>query len=132
VLETHAVLHDLYVPRPGSLSGEASVFIQAWLTDVSPGRDLAPLASAVMQKLVAMGSADLGSALELEGGYFFHRKAAGVDPMAIVVVASEVRWVHGAPGLLIEPLPSGRYRCRDVGLLVGPVPPQPRASFEIE
>jgi hypothetical protein len=38
--------------------------------------------------------------------------------------------VHGAPALLVEALPSGRYRCLDCGIFVGPT--RSGASMEIE
>jgi hypothetical protein len=129
---THALLHDLSVVRRGSPGERAREFLEAWAARTTGGRGAKDLPSAVAHALTTMGCKIGASAIELETGYFFPAMASRVDPMSVVLVATEVRWVHGAPGLLALPLPSGRYRCLDVGVFVGPVTPGVGASIEIE
>lgn len=129
VLEHHAVLHDLALVPRGTLAASTRASIEAWLVASSTERGTDPLSSSVARTLLRMGSAELGAPLELEAGYFFPittRDCAGHE----VFVASEVRWVHGAPGLLVDTLSPKRRRCVGVGIFVGLVPGG--VSVEIE
>jgi hypothetical protein len=132
VFETHAVLNALHALEPGVIGPEAREYIEDWLAHSPAAAPTPSLASAVERALVAMGARTPCSALELTSGLFFPASDRRVDPTAVVLVASEVRWVHGAPGLLVEPLASGRYVCRDVGVFVGPVARHAGASFLLE
>jgi hypothetical protein len=132
IFPTHAALRDLYLARRGAPTEEARQFIEAWLARSSSGRGPGPLASAVSHTLASMGCKVGLTGLELETGYFFPVTASSVEPRSVVLVASEVRWVHGSPALLAAPLASGRYRCLDVGVFVGPVALAAGTSLELE
>jgi hypothetical protein len=126
------VLEDLHVARRCPLDAEARQFIEAWLASGSSNGNVEPLALAIARRLGAMGHRAAGSVLELETGYFFPATVSRADANTVVLLASEVRWVHGSPGVLAMPLSSGRYRCLDVGVFVGPIALQAVAPVELE
>jgi len=132
VAQTHVVLEDIHTPRRASLTAEARTFIAQWLGEIPMPGELNPQSVAVARALVSLGCATAGAALELESGYFFPATDQRVYSTAVVLVASGVRWVHGSPGLLAEPLPGGRYRCLDVGVFVGPPGSGACARIELE
>ncbi|HET7539009.1 MAG TPA: HET domain-containing protein [Polyangiaceae bacterium] len=130
VFDSHAAFEDLHVEQQGSLSEQAANFIVHRSLQGTTGSGGQPLSMAAAQALAAMGASSLGPALELERGLFFPTQARRVSSEHLVLVASEVRWVHGAPALLVEALPSRRYRCLDCGIFLGPT--RPGTTLEIE
>ncbi len=114
-------LGQFHVARPGKLSDTARAFVADLLSRVWRRAGGDSSAAAVAQELTSMAGRPMGEAIELTDGYFFPTRTQSPDPAGVVLVALGVRWVHGAPGLWVEALPSGRYRCLDVGIFVGPL-----------
>jgi hypothetical protein len=106
----------------GSLGAAAMQFIEEWLAsdNARPSRGTIP--DRILEVLRQAGFGGCGEHLELEGGYFFPQRESRTLDEAVPVVAAGVRWVHGAPGLLVSANAAGVHRCCDVGVFVGPVP----------
>jgi hypothetical protein len=120
LLSTHLDLQGLCRMSRGIISADAGEWIGAWLGSDRPDAQSANLAEATLERLRQMGFTGCGEYIELERGYFFPQTA---DPKAnIVAVATGVRWVHGAPGLLLESGSGPITHFRTVGVFVGPVP----------
>ncbi|HEY3496781.1 MAG TPA: HET domain-containing protein [Polyangiaceae bacterium] len=130
VHKTHAELENLRLVRRGPPAEDARDFIDEWLSQIGTPRNGEPLASAVAKALAAMGAQHLDPAIELERGLFFPAQTQEPDAAHAILVATELRWVHGSPALLVEPLPKGRYRCVGVGIFIGPTGPGETVEIE--
>ena len=104
-----------------ALGVPAREFIEEWLQRSNAAPSSNNLADCVFENLKQAGFTGRGDYLELEGGYFFpHSPPTQRD--SLVIIAAGVRWVHGAPGLLVS-LDSGDIHLfGGVGVFVGPVP----------
>ena len=128
---THVRLDELVCMSSGLLSSEARAVVEEHLSLALP-RSEEVLSRRVLQQLRTMGFSGSGCPIELEHGFFLPQQSHENAEACLVLVATEVLWVHGAPALLVEPVTTGRYRCRGVGLFFGAIPKHGRQSFEIE
>ena len=120
---TYLRLDDMWPVANGPLTDSAEKFIGSWLNS-GPSRSVTP--DNVLDRLTAAGfnKKDSGPPLELQGGYFYPEKDIPDVSSYQIFVATGVRWVHGAPGLLLRPIPGkpNEYEFGGVGVFVGPVP----------
>lgn len=118
----HLLLNDMCFMRFGTATSTAAQFIQEWLRGDNVGTVSGSSPDLVFQRLKQADFLGCADPLELENGYFFPQSMVAPVEDLTVVVAAGVRWVHGAPGLLLSRDGRDVYRFRDVGVFVGPVP----------
>jgi hypothetical protein len=113
-------LQDMCALSRGSLADDTREHIDHWLNSEG-GEQLAPSAPAARLRLG--GLTECGPAIELQEGYFFPLRDADVSAPEIFV-ATGVRWVHGAPGLLVRRAPEAAeaYEFCGAGVFVGKLP----------
>ena len=80
------------------------------------------ITDAVLERLRLGGFTGCGEHLEFEEGYFFPQSPLLCDPEPVVVAAIGVRWVQGAPALLLGATGTDIHDFRDVGVFIGRVP----------
>jgi len=114
-------LHNMGRVTLGPLDGAARTFIDGWLKTV---RHSLPqdIEDAVRETLFRAGFSGCGEHVETTSGLFFPQHPMDNARNSAVVVATDIFFNFGAPGLLLESAKSGRSRFRDVGVFVGPVP----------
>lgn len=119
---THLRLDNMWPVAHGRLTDSAEQFIGSWLNS-GPNKSVTP--DNVLDRLSAAGLETSGRPIELQGGYFFPEKDVADVSSYEVFVATGVRWVHGAAGLLVRPVPGkpNEYEFAGAGVFVGPVPP---------
>jgi hypothetical protein len=82
----------------------------------------APIGNSIDHILDCMrkiGFTGCGQAIELENGYFFPQLPVADLTDIQVVVATEIHWTFGAPGLLVKPTANGTYQYQGVGVFSG-------------
>ena len=114
-------LHNMTRVVLGQLEEATRIFVHDWLKTVrSP---LPPnIGDAVRETLYRAGFTGCGEYLETRCGLFFPQHPLVEASNCIVSVATEISFVFGAPGLLLDPAESGTAGLRDVGVFVGPIP----------
>lgn len=80
------------------------------------------MVAAVRQASSLAGFTGCGVCLETTNGLFFPQREPGEIGRCRVVVATEIYFNFGAPGLLLEPVEGGTDKLRDVGIFVGSIP----------
>ena len=133
VESSHVRLDDLCLAESMPLESYARTFISEWLADFPTKLPAESLEKAVLQQLQAMGFAGTTPPIECASGYFYplHPQEAA-SASHTVLISTQVRWLHGAPALLVGPISNGRHRFRCVGVFVGKIPTSGAGSFEIE
>lgn len=118
---TQLRLEDMALLRQGRVDEKAQEFISEWLGIDAASFDARDAGERAFRRLRDAGFDGASPAIECEPGLVFaqslHDDAAKLD----IVVPLNVRWVHGAPALLLEKGPGGVRRFRDVGVFVGTV-----------
>jgi hypothetical protein len=66
-----------------------------------------------------IGFTGCGQVIEVQNGYFFPQWPIDDTSEIQMVVSTEIHWTFGAPGLLVKPMPDGRYRYQGVGVFTG-------------
>jgi Heterokaryon incompatibility protein (HET) len=114
-------LHNMARVALGQLEEATRNFVRDWLKTVrSP---LPPnMADAVRQTLYRAGFTGCGEYFETRYGLFFPQHPLVDANECVVFIATDISFVFGAPGLLLDSAESGTARLRDVGVFVGPVP----------
>ena len=118
---TYLALNNMCRVIPGSLGVPAREFIEEWLQSNNAARSTGNIADLAFQNLKQAGFTGSGEYLELESGYFFPQSAPA-DGDQLVFIGTGLRWVHGAPGLLVSRNARDIHPYRGVGVFVGPVP----------
>ena len=116
-------LLDMHRATRGSPTAEAAAFVDRWLAAV--GATAAPddRPHAVLAQLTRAGFSGRGEWIELTEGYFFPQHGAHSPDDLDIVLATQVTWRFGAPGLLVQRSGRAATVFRDVGVFVGVVPP---------
>lgn len=107
---------------PGAATPTALQFIEDWLQSANSSPSSGTLAERTLAKLRQAGFSGSGEHLEVESGLFFPQSTLTHPDQAAVAVALGVKWVHGAPGLLLNSAGADLYRFGSVGVFVGPLP----------
>jgi hypothetical protein len=118
--EKHLLLEDVAVHRQGPIGDAAKAFIAGWLgievASCTPG----DAGARTFRRLQDAGFDGVAQAIECEDGLLF-AQCAHVDMAGLIVVTpKDLKWVHGAPALILERGSDGVARFRDVGLFIGP------------
>ena len=119
---THLQLNNMCRLTIGSISPSARQFIKEWLQSDNTVSLSDTIQISIFCRLKDAGFSGCEKPLELKSGYFFPRSTITDLEKVFVVVATEVRWVHGAPGLLVRDDGTDIYHYCGVGVFVGPVP----------
>jgi hypothetical protein len=117
---THLTLEGMCRMVPGAATPAALQFIEDWLQSTNSSPSSGTLAERTLAKLRQAGFSGSGEHLEVESGLFFPQSTL-THPDG-VAVALGVKWVHGAPGLLLNSAGADLHRFRAVGVFVGPLP----------
>ena len=114
-------LHNMAGVPLGQLEEAARTFIHNRLKLVKN-----PLPSnigdAVRETLYRTGFTGCGEYLETKRGFFFPQHPLVDAGNCVVSVTTDISFIFGAPGLLLEPTESGTASFRDVGVFFGLVP----------
>ena len=113
-------LQNMAYATRGPLQDPAIAFLLDWL-HAEGADDRGALAHNVLQRLRAAGFSGSGRHVELEEGLFFPH-GGPPDEGSAIVIARGIRWVHGAPALVLIRRESSTHAFADVGVFVGPVP----------
>jgi hypothetical protein len=109
--------------KSGPMTPAARRFIEVWLH--GEGARCAPdvdLIAPTLARLRLAGFSGTGDCIELESGLFFPQSALTSGQPGAVAVATGIRWIHGAPGLLLSDGGASIQQVRDLGVFVGVVP----------
>jgi hypothetical protein len=108
----------------GGLGPEAREHIDSWLNSDRGGRPAVLSGASVLKRLRPGGIRACGQVTELKEGYFLPERRVGHGPEHEVVIADGVRWVHGAPGMLVKRAAGEgtAYEFCGTGVFVGRVP----------
>jgi hypothetical protein len=122
-LQPNCVDLDLmYRCERGSVSPEAREFVQSWLESERRLPSGGDLVECTLERLRLGGFSGVGRPIELRNGYFLPQRPINEWESFEVFVAVGIRWVHGAPGLVVSTGTAERVRCLEVGVFVGQVP----------
>lgn len=119
---THLRLDAVGRMRAGAVDAEAARLVDEWLQSDNAGPSGAEVTDALLERLRLGGFTGCGEHLQFEAGYFFPQSALCPDEEPVVVVATGVKWVQGAPALLLAATQTDVHEFRDVGVFVGRVP----------
>ena len=119
---SHLRLNQLYQLYPGEAAPDARDFVERWLKVEAAELTSQELQTAAFERLRGWGFTGAGDCLELTGGYFYSQDRLPSASDIVALVATQVRWLHGAPGVLVQAGPGGMYRFLGVGAFVGRVP----------
>ena len=119
---THLTLEGMCRMVPGAATPTALQFIEDWLQSANSSPSSGTLAERTLAKLRQAGFSGSGEHLEVESGLFFPQSTLTHSDQAAVAVALGVKWVHGAPGLLLNSAGADLHRFGAVGVFVGPLP----------
>ena len=113
-------LENMVYAARGALKDTPMAFLRDWL-HAEGAQDRGALVHSVLQRLRAAGFSGSGAHVELQQGLFF---PYGASPAAAcdIVIATGIRWVHGAPALVLVRRDSSTHSFADVGVFVGPIP----------
>jgi hypothetical protein len=115
-------LHNMASVAFGPLGGAARTFVQDWLRKTVRGPLPQDLGDAVRETLSRAGFTGCGEYVETLCGFFFPQHPFGTAGSCVVLVAKDIFFNFGAPGLLLDPAEPGTTRFRDVGVFVGELP----------
>jgi hypothetical protein len=118
---THLRLNDMVILRRGSVGVKARTFICDWLGIDTTAFDARDAGERAYRRLRDAGFNGVPTAIESEEGLVFTQSLYADAATLDVAVPTGVRWVHGAPALLLKRRPDGERRFRDVGVFIGPV-----------
>ena len=107
---------------PGSVDPTARQQVEKWLQYDNAVSSSDISSTIILQRLREAGFSDCGDCLELTSGYFFPQTPLTQVDEVLVFVAKEVRWVFGAPGILVKGNSSDIHHFSGVGVFVGLVP----------
>ena len=119
---THLRLDAMARLHIGAVDADAAQLVDEWLHSDNASASHAKVTEAVLERLRSGGFTGCGEYLQFEDGYFFPQSALPRDEEPVVVVATGVKWVHGAPALLLAATATNVHDFRDVGVFVGRVP----------
>jgi hypothetical protein len=122
IFPTHIQLNNMCRMIPGSLDPTARLFMEKWLYADSAVSSSDISSTIILQRLREAGFSGCGDHLELTDGYFFPQTPLTQVDEVLVFVAIDVRWVFGAPGILVKGNSSEIHHFSGVGVFVGPVP----------
>jgi hypothetical protein len=107
---------------PGMIGLTAKQFVEKFLHVENDAPRSESIQELILRRLQDAGFGGCGEHLELESGYFFPHESLTDLGGVVVVVATEVQWVFGAPGLLLRGNDTDIYTYCGVGVFVGPIP----------
>jgi hypothetical protein len=122
IYPTHLQLNNMRRMTFSSISQSARQYIEEWLQSDNAVSLSDAITTCIFRRLKNAGFSGCEKPLELESGYFFTQSTITDLEKVFVVVATEVRWVHGSPGLLVRDNGTDIYHYCGVGVFVGPVP----------
>jgi len=119
-------LQEMLSVQLGNLSGEATQFIRTWVRFSYPDEAFPVSVDNVEKCLKEVGFSTTDEnvgAIMLRDGYFFRQKRVDGNNVGKVFVSSTIRWVFGAPAIMMAPanqdLHAGTFI--SVGIFVGDV-----------
>jgi hypothetical protein len=119
---THLQLSNMGRVTPAPVNSSARQIIMEWLESDNAGSAPGDIATRALARLREAGFSGCGEHLELESGFFFPQSPLLRQDGVVVVIAPGIRWVHGAPGLLLEQSATGIHPFCGVGVFVGALP----------
>jgi hypothetical protein len=119
---THLQLSNMSRVTPGPVNSSARQLIIEWLESDNAGSAPGDIATRTLARLREAGFSGCGEHLEFDSGIFFPQSPLPREDGVIVVIAAGIRWVHGAPALLLTESATGIYPFRGVGVFVGALP----------
>ncbi len=119
---THLQLDAMGRLHSGAVAADAAKLVDWWLQSDNASASRAEVTDALLERLRLGGFTGCGEHLQFEEGYFFPQSALRPDEEPVVVVATGVKWVQGAPALLLAATQTDVHEFRDVGVFVGRVP----------
>lgn len=119
---THLQLDGMGRVHAGAVDADAAKLVDWWLQRDSASGSSAGVTEALLERLRSGGFTGCGECLQFEAGYVFPQSPLRPDDEPVVVVATGVKWVQGAPALLLRATGTDVYDFRDVGVFVGRVP----------
>ncbi len=119
---THLQLDGMGRLHAGAVDADAAKLVDWWLQRDSASASSAGVTEALLERLRSGGFTGCGECLQFEAGYVFPQSPLRPDEEPVVVVATGVKWVQGAPALLLRATGTDVYDFRDVGVFVGRVP----------
>jgi Heterokaryon incompatibility protein (HET) len=115
-------LYNMAKAELGQLDETARTFVRDWLHKTVRAPLPTDMGAAVQATLYRAGFTGCGEYIETMSGFFFPQNPAGYVGNRTVLVATEIIFNFGAPGILLAPTDLGTSRFCDVGVFVGPVP----------
>lgn len=119
---THVRLDAMGRLQAGAVQADATKLVDWWLQSGNASSAHAEVTHSLLERLRSGGFTGCGEYLQFAEGYFFPQSVLRPDEEPVVVVATGVKWVHGAPALLLAATATDGYDFRDVGVFVGRVP----------
>lgn len=119
---THIQLKNMCRMMLGPINPTARQFVEKWLQSDNAVALSGTIPTLILQRLEDAGFSGCKEPLEMESGYFFPQAPITNLDDVFAVVAAEVRWVHGSPGLLVRGNATDIHHYCGVGVFIGPVP----------
>lgn len=119
---THLRLDGMCRLVPGPIDAAASADISAWHDRGRKRSSAGSVPEVVLGCLRQAGFSGCGTWIELQNGYFFPQWMPDAFEDAVVLIATKITWIQGAPGLLVREAENGMRHCGAVGVFVGKVP----------
>jgi hypothetical protein len=129
LFSTHLRLDRVCVLTPGRLTDAGCEHLCQWLGMDRQAFDAQAATEQTDRRMRDAGFTGSPHAIPVGAGIVLTQEAH-VDALRLaVVVPLGIRWVHGAPALLVEAVGQDRLQFRDVGVFVGAVPEDERSVF---
>jgi hypothetical protein len=122
IFPTHIQLNNMCRMTLGSLDLTARQFVEKIFQADNAVSSSDSISTIILRSLREAGFSGCGEHLELTGGYFFPQTPLTQVDEVLVVIATEVQWVFGAPGLLVKGNGFDINHFSGVGVFVGPIP----------
>jgi len=115
-------LDNVYVLSPGSIEQSAMIFIANWLGAANEQFPRDHVLKLILSKLRNAGYSGCGECLETAAGFLYPQLPVRPEQNPLIIVSTEVRMSHGAPGCVLAAACPDGWRFLTAGMFVGHVP----------